>query len=362
MRENLPSSAADELEYQQGSWEGAWETWRHVSSRQLCQVSCGISPVVQGMAALAATPSIPAEVRLGYTTVFSLLTCLSAATKTSLAIWFQKACILHKEEDSNWASRSGQTLLQQGRAPLRRVIPISRILLIYSAEQSPASRRRGRQGAWERPAFLSPLSHLSLTKVVKCFPVHLLSHRYLHSVSQEDKSGEVCLPRLPPPPPLQQPWEQNTLPSHRQPEFVSLLRREDQRATLFDYAISDTRAKERGQGNGKRGDKQGGREVQRKATQNNHQELSCCLVSSWEKMNFSGDIFISKTSRPPSENPETFPLAWKKPLYSCSQNHFSFKLWKEKTVLLKFRLQFSASLVGRVRLIFYRCQERKREV
>lgn len=173
------------------------------------------------MAALAIPPFIPAEVRPGYTTGFSLLTCLSAATKTSLAIQLQQACVLHKEEDFDWAFRSGQTSLQQGWAPLRWVIPISRNLLIYSAEQSLASRRWGKQGAWERPAFLSPLSHLSLTKVVKCFPVHLLSHRYLHSASQEDKSGEVCLPRLPPPPPLQQPWEQNTWPCHRQPVCVT---------------------------------------------------------------------------------------------------------------------------------------------
>lgn len=59
-----------------------------------------ISPAVQGMAALAATPFIPAEVWLGYTTGFSLLTtCLSASTKTSLAMQHQQACVLHKAED-----------------------------------------------------------------------------------------------------------------------------------------------------------------------------------------------------------------------------------------------------------------------
>lgn len=67
---------------------------------------------------------------------------------------------------------------------------------------------------------------------------------------------------------LQQPWEQNTLPCHAQPEFVSLPQSEDKKVTLFDDVNSDTRVKEHGQGKEEREDEQGGKDVQRKATRN----------------------------------------------------------------------------------------------
>lgn len=49
------------------------------------------------------------------------------------------------------------------------------------------------------------------------------------------------------------------LPCHAQ-EFVSLLRRKEKKVTLFDDVISDTGVKEHGQGKGKRGDEQGGKD------------------------------------------------------------------------------------------------------
>lgn len=75
-----------------------------------------------------------------------------AATETLLATQLQQACILHKEEDFDWAFKSGQTSLQQDQAPLKWIIPISRIWLIYVAEQSLDSRQWKKQDAQERPA------------------------------------------------------------------------------------------------------------------------------------------------------------------------------------------------------------------
>lgn len=84
MGESQPSSAAAELEEQQGSREGVRETQQ--SRRQPRRVRCGISPAVQGTAAMVVShwqPLCLLRQRLGlaYTTVFSPFTCLSTATE-----------------------------------------------------------------------------------------------------------------------------------------------------------------------------------------------------------------------------------------------------------------------------------------
>lgn len=69
---------------------------------------------------------------------------------------------------------------------------------------------------------------------------------------------------------LQQPWEQNMLPCHVQPEFASPLQNEEKKMTLSEDLNSDTRVKKDVQDKGERGEKQGSKDTGKKATQNNH--------------------------------------------------------------------------------------------
>lgn len=89
--------------------------------------------------------------------------------------------------------------------------------------------------------FLHPLPIFHLIKAVKCFPVHLLSHGYLHLVSQEDKSAEVCLPRLLPTTTSATVGAEYVTLSGQ--ECVSLLHSKEKKVTLFDDVISDTEVK-----------------------------------------------------------------------------------------------------------------------
>lgn len=113
--------------------------------------------------------------------------------------------------------------------------------------------------------FFHPFPIFHLIKAVKYFPVHLLSHGYLHLVSQEDKSAEVCLPRLLPTATSSATVGAEYVTLSGQ-EFVSLLHSKEKKVTLFDYVISDTEIKEHGQGKGERGDEKGGKDGWRKAT------------------------------------------------------------------------------------------------
>lgn len=156
-----------------------------------------------------------------------------------------------------------------------------------SSSQTGNSRFQNFDDLWCRPAaclqvvrkakymgeglpFLSPLSHLSLTKVVKCLLIcFVISDIYTQRVKRTGAGKSAC-PSSHPPPLLQQSWEQNPLPCHGQPEFMSLLRSKDKKVTLFDEVNSDTGVKEHGQVKGERGDEQGGKDVQRKATRSKH--------------------------------------------------------------------------------------------
>lgn len=108
-------------------------------------------------------------------------------------------------------------------------------------------------------------------------------------------------------------------PCPRGAQFELLLWGEDTKLSRFEGVSSDTKLKTVGDVR-ERGDRQGSEALKRKA----RRSCSSAATSSMpgKETNFSGDIFISKTSRSPSENAKTFPPAWKKPLYTCSQDHF----------------------------------------
>lgn len=182
---------------------------------------CSAKDGCKGSLALATVSSTPAEVRPGLHYCFLPTYKPLAATEILLATQLQQACILYQEEDLDWAFKSGQTSLQQDWVPLKWVIPFPEFgwFMLQSSHSIPGSERNRmhRKGL----LFLLPLSHLSLTKAVKCFPVHLLCHRiYTWWIKRTRVEKSTCQGSHPLPL-LQQPWEQSMLLCHVQPECVT---------------------------------------------------------------------------------------------------------------------------------------------
>lgn len=137
--------------------------------------------------------------------------------------------------------------------------------MLQSSHSIPGSERNRmhRKGL----LFLLPLSHLSLTKAVKCFLVHLLSHRiYTWWIKRTRVEKSTCQGSHPLPL-LQQPWEQNMLPCHVQPECATPSKWKEEGDTIWRSQFWQQKSKKDVQDKGERGEEQGGKDIGKKATQ-----------------------------------------------------------------------------------------------